>query len=354
MCDKMFDDKENSVGGKVMCIYCNEKFNGTFSLVRHFRKCVVKINIEQCQQTKVSTNLPHTISVDKVTDQVESANKLNVEQCQRYNVSTNFTLQPQIVDKIIDQPAALETAVKFRCDICRKNFRSEVKFKNHQNGFHGALKNFECKKCGKNYVKKHNFAGHKCKIEEEIEYCQICDKIFYNSQALKRHQKRKHDGSLMKNTNDVVLQKKASQKNQDLFECDVCEKKFGSPRNLQRHIKFAHKVDKITICGICDKKCYSASSLIRHQDAVHSKIDSKGENLTIIKEGTGKKGSELREFVCAVCRGKFYNLNVLFQHVKAVHVIKNNSNDQTFNCDNCGMNFGKKLRLELHLTAMHA
>ena len=80
--------------------------------------------------------------------------------------------------------------------------------------------------------------------EEKPYECDVCEKIFSQSERLKMH-KRTHTG-------------------EKPYECDICQKKFSDHRNLKAH-KRTHTGEKPHKCVICNKVFLTSSNLKKHK-----------------------------------------------------------------------------------------
>ena len=75
--------------------------------------------------------------------------------------------------------------------------------------------------------------------------CNLCDRIYYKSHALKTHIDSVH----LKKTN---------------YDCKECEKSFYMKRDLDNHIN-SHKGVKSYQCDVCNKSFGHVSNLNRHK-----------------------------------------------------------------------------------------
>ena len=82
------------------------------------------------------------------------------------------------------------------------------------------------------------------------------------------------------------------------FECNLCQKIFGSRKNLKTHIDGVHASVKKFKCHLCDKSFTLASHRRVHIRGVHEKV---------------------RPYKCPVCETSFLLKDGLTQHIRTVH-----------------------------------
>ena len=114
--------------------------------------------------------------------------------------------------------------INFKCNQCDKKFPQNSKLVDHIQVFHLGQK-YSCEYCEKTYTQKHHLNKHykkehgdfihyfedrrKNEIKEETEkksiicdeksrFCGICEHLFRTKQSLKNHNKRHHNGKIVK------------------------------------------------------------------------------------------------------------------------------------------------------------
>ena len=113
----------------------------------------------------------------------------------------------------------------------------------------------------------------------------------------------------------------------NLYECDVCSKKFLQKGNLIRHRKTLHlyplfeiPANKNVKCDLCDK-VLSHTYLNAHKKNIHSINDKE----------------------CTDCGMEFKNQFALYAHNKSVH-----EEQKSFECDICSIHFASNRYLMIH------
>ena len=87
--------------------------------------------------------------------------------------------------------------------------------------------------------------------------CESCEKTFKSRQSLKLHE-RKHDPSYVEVRNE---------------ECEICHKKFRTPRELTSH-SIIHTELKPFKCAACDRSFNNCGSLSRHRSSQHGAYEA--------------------------------------------------------------------------------
>uniref|UniRef100_A0A182YFS6 Uncharacterized protein n=1 Tax=Anopheles stephensi TaxID=30069 RepID=A0A182YFS6_ANOST len=135
---------------------------------------------------------------------------------------------------------------------------------------------------------------------QEVFQCQICMKKFKYSSYLKRH--------------EIIHSSK------DRFTCTLCNKPFNKALDLKAHILLQHEGVKSLICDQCGKQFSSKGSLKDHY-VVHT---------------------EDRPFQCTYCSKQFKNAARLKIH-------EDTHNDTLYVCPHCGLKLNTKRTLNMHM-----
>lgn len=92
---------------------------------------------------------------------------------------------------------------KFRCDECKKKFKTEANYSNHMATYHRigdgepvVAKVFECKECGKSFKQARHLMVHKnSHLPDELKFvneCSFCGKRYSSVFSLRQHIKHVH------------------------------------------------------------------------------------------------------------------------------------------------------------------
>ena len=206
---------------------------------------------------------------------------------------------------------------KYRCKLCKKDFSSKKKLKNHKNTEHdpsastgqpktqksgsnkaptgGKNENFTCIVCLQSYKSEALFKGHDCSKEAKAKEkkanakdvtmklgpgrfkCKFCDFEHRKCSAVVRHA-RMH-------------------RNKKRFVCELCGNAFNAHYTLKEHRAYVHSNDRKYSCGKCGKTFKAKNALIRHEQ-VHS---------------------ETRPHKCQCCGQEYKRLSHLRRHLVTSH-----------------------------------
>lgn len=140
-----------------------------------------------------------------------------------------------------------------RCDICNKGFLCKKKLEEHLE-WHDNVPKYECQICHKrfpvkSYLTLHNKFNHKKELfgTEEIFQCEICGRKFTFEKSFKRHLSCIH-----RIGKDFTVR------------CPVCDKVIANNHNLKKHMK-VHTGEKNYSCHVCGKTFSQKQYVSRHQ-----------------------------------------------------------------------------------------
>lgn len=126
---------------------------------------------------------------------------------------------------------------------------------------------YECKICPwTKYKSKQNLAYHMHKkhgvpmVTKRVP-CKYCDKTYSDSTSLSRHNRKIHLGRPLRISTVV---------------CEYCGKAFTCASNKRRHISLVHCGEKLFDCKMCDRKFGQADALLKHIGS-HEKGTVRGE-----------------------------------------------------------------------------
>ncbi|ENN77282.1 hypothetical protein YQE_06108, partial [Dendroctonus ponderosae] len=235
---------------------------------------------------------------------------------------------------------------KYTCEICKKEFQHYGRCEMHKR-------------------------SHKLKFGCEHENCSVQDE---SREVIVNHQNETgHQGisafELISKINGIVqlpdaidvsenilIGAKRFERNDNVYQCDKCEKSFTCKQNYEVHFKAVHDEKKTFQCEICDKfmcnKCNKSFKhrqlLLRHQ-TVHSddrpfkceqcsrQFKSKTNLTTHEKVHQG-----IKQFVCPICGNMFVHKASLWVHLKWHNGVK------PFKCTVCNKAFSQKGNLVEH------
>lgn len=142
-----------------------------------------------------------------------------------------------------------------KCNVCDKKFEPRI-LERHLRSHTGERPYlcdqcpFRCSQIGN--LNKHRAIVHRKMSDKTRERvlqhkCDKCQKRFYDSAHLKRHELTHFDKTVKH------------------YACPVCKKKFRFDSGLQRHMQLHQEGLKIR-CGICDRRFYDSSGLKNHMN----------------------------------------------------------------------------------------
>ena len=200
---------------------------------------------------------------------------------------------------------------KYKCDYCRKKFKTELFLKKHIKVLHNqGGKNYDCVECGKDFgtapiLRKHIEFVH----EGRSDYnCAQCGKNFRTAHALKTHIECVHEGR------------------RD-YNCTECGKNFGTSQVLKQHIECVHEGRRDYNCAECGKSFSTAQYVKVHIKCVH--------------EGR-------RDYNCTKCSKKFSDSSKLKKHIECLH-----EKGKDHNCTKCSKKFSQSINLKRHIEHFH-
>lgn len=229
--------------------------------------------------------------------------------------------------------------IKFKCDKCLLGFKTEGRFKKHNDSVHvksNVRDEFcavcECyvqDKCINTHLKSH-YLAYKCTrceyyckdrggaakhyysehVYKGAHSCGICRRRFQDQSMLTQHKKLFHEP----------------------VECDVCNKKLRDKQSLKSHMVLHAEGTPMFQCGICFKYYRGRSGLRIHMAGVHQ--TQKPENA-----------------YCAEC-----NIHYRSIHTYKLHLMQSSRHTGLANrlkCDQCGKTFISKQYLSKHIQIIH-
>ncbi|XP_063543609.1 zinc finger protein 208-like isoform X1 [Cydia strobilella] len=224
------------------------------------------------------------------------------------------------------------TSEKFRCHICKREFRFFKNLSIHMNE-HSA--NFVCHYCGKKFLSDHRLHAHVKMHKENDLKCKVCEKQFRSSSARAYHVRKIHSKTAYKcpECDEVFLQYQkrmqhlveAHNLKKPEYKCDICHKNYASSGGLSAHVQYAHLKNREYPCQICGKNFGYKWTLKKHL-VVHS----------------GAKN-----FECKFCSKRFAEPYTLKVHLR-IHL-----NEKPYSCAICKAAFIQKCSLKNHTRVHH-
>ncbi|XP_039762391.1 gastrula zinc finger protein XlCGF26.1-like isoform X2 [Pararge aegeria] len=169
----------------------------------------------------------------------------------------------------------------FPCDVCKKTFYTQYKYKSHVDAVHKMVKKNKCPKCPERF--SDYFDRHKHMVDAHgdppLRYrCNVCDSLFKRRYALSCHMKRRH-----LDVKDI--------------ECGLCSYKCYTGTELKAHM-VKHNGERTYVCVIC-KKSYARKKTLKEHARIHNND---------------------KRFVCVVCGQAFVQNCSLKGHMKSHHI----------------------------------
>ncbi|KAG5881749.1 hypothetical protein JTB14_029077 [Gonioctena quinquepunctata] len=200
-------------------------------------------------------------------------------------------------------------------------------------------------------------------IKEEHVECDICQKMFKTTAALKRHISVNHCSKSETDDDPLTLQlcpccgePSDSAHTIGDFSCEQCGKLFVQISCLQRHSSIEHPKDNEFICIDCKKKFNSKEELIEHMK-VHpfktvkcldcNKEFTRKYHLDRHIGQTGCMGHPRKVYDCRVCKRFFTRKDNLAEHLRA-HAGQSKKK-KTFFCEFCDKEFQGFTLLNIHI-----
>ena len=279
------------------------------------------------------------------------------------------------------------------CELCGMTFSQSYRLNVHMHK-HKGTKPFQCDKCGKGFLHRHDYRRHlqhrhsigNNEAFEKKYPCDKCPKVFNKAFHLKRHFMVKHSG--VRNFPCTLCDKRYAME-EDLrqhmkthtegpFPCCVCGKLVATQRNLQRHMLVhenrpntqvfkctdcnigffnqsdldshnqCHAENNTCKCNFCEATFKQAAELKDHRRTVHSKMTFpiNCERCDKIFPTKYKILCHMRThekpLVCDLCGDRFSNQQVLRKHMVSHTGIK------PYVCEVCGKRFASPYHKRIH------
>ncbi len=187
------------------------------------------------------------------------------------------------------------------------------------------VKTISCDRCDKTYSSKQELIDHVNFTHENVlaYQCDICSTKFGLLTSYHRHMRRSH-----KIENKAKIKKRPPVKKPGL-KCNNCNKSFCSNQNLQDHVNFVHENMTLYQCDVCDAKFGFKMLLDRHTEILHP------------ADGLTKEGETIQ---CDECNKVFFLIQTFEDHFLFIH-----NRVMAHQCTTCSERFGYLNSLQNHL-----
>ena len=240
--------------------------------------------------------------------------------CTEENLQTHYQKE-----HILEENKASENNPKniIMCAFCGENFGRNVhKFRKHLASFHPLNKGqkFDCKDCGKIFSSYEKLSYHRDYQhnyrKRKVLKCDHCTKTYFLNWALKQHI-RSHFPD---------------------YQCDKCDKTFGSKATFTYHQKLVECEEKKRkkrnnnyMCGECNKTFTQKTNLKTHVKTFH-------------------QGSGYVRFKCDQCDQEFKSKGARYNHKQQSHPT---ASTKKYFCKKCSYSTYTKALFKFHLINKH-
>ena len=296
--EKLSDDSRSTSEEKsFICQSCNKEFASQFHLQAHWEALVHHKSTYGC----------------RLCNAIYATNEglLNHVKTKHLDTTTISFACDQRVPKLTSEAHLNEHTPflkkkPYRCNQCNINFATLIGMKMHVSVKHvrgnGKAKPFRCKHCSMTFKYKFSLQGHVESHGLKSPKCHQCDLDFSGEpELMNQHVIDVHNGLQM--------------------ECQTCYKRFDRAHNLRYHMSI-HSRDRVRrfACDLCDKRFFTPRSLDLHA----------------VRHGEKKFG-------CEKCGKRFHRNRSLKLHLLLHAGIKN------FVCHFCGKRFARDAHLSRHI-----
>ncbi|CAL8080183.1 unnamed protein product [Orchesella dallaii] len=297
---------------KILCEYCNLKFP-PLTIEDHMKTHSEKVfpcnNCSYCCLTRdkliehLRKHCSSVINCDVCAVPIKTRQKLlehlHQEHCVIEKVQCNFgNCKKSFLDPYNLWVHKNIHNKQFPCPLCEKTFTGDAQRKIHLR-YHNGERPFACDQCSERFPSKSNLERHMISQHGAPKHkCEYCLKEYADRSQYLAHV-RLHEGGG--------------------FNCEVCNKAFGSERDLRKHL-VVHRTESNFVCEECGKAFRRPESLKKHK-MIH----------------TGDK-----KFKCTYCSKAFVFQKYLVQHLR-IH-----TGERPYVCDYCGKNFNQYGALYTH------
>lgn len=192
-----------------------------------------------------------------------------------------------------------------------------------------------------------------CLNEEKIStfVCEKCKHVFMTGSELLDH----HCIEYKNNAKEITAQVSNGKEN-DGFQCDICDKSFDKNWQLNRHTRVFHLNIKNYTCDYCNRAFKQLYHLQEHITThtgekkfqcdicskTFSRMSSLRKHMKSHEAAPGEK-SKKSPFLCSICGKKFPYSNGAQRHMRT------HFDERRYECNICGNKFSQTTHLRVHL-----
>lgn len=305
---------------KIECPICKLTFNRKHTLKRHIQ--IHEGKRYQCKFCEKSFHNVHRYRWHRKVHHpdlgVDAPGKCVQEELSIQDFENN--LNPSI-------------SIDWLCEYCNEDFELEIRLARHIMKEHNEEKpEHSCNICAGKFSQRHDLLMHMRAHPESYQYkCTFdgCEQGFAFKSSLGVHidKHTRLNKPIERKTQDhftETTKKQVNSNNDEVFSCDICNKKYSTRIGVLKHIQGVHtnKRLKCTIDG-CDKIFKTNVGLFSHIQNTHPDAMK----------------------TCTICNKNFCTEDELAKH-RLCHTIPKSA---WFACNVCGKKFPKKHSLREHL-----
>ncbi|EAT39680.1 AAEL008550-PA [Aedes aegypti] len=321
----------------------------------------------ECKKLPVRTNSKPKL--EEVANPFEEKGDLESE-CKKLPLRTNAKSKPitSREAKRREEDDFIKQHRPYHCEDCPVKFESFAMILRHTIDIHGKayimccnvryrtrallfqhvqlMKNpdaFKCEICGKSYMLHFNYVRHKQEAhlnkDQLIFECDRCPKRFPKKKLLQTHI-AKHE----------TLEKEKA-------KCEICGKCLRTQISLREHIEAVHEKKANFICEICSKPFTKRQLFLNHRithDLTADQLKKQcpickrwQKNTKIWKQHLARHKNE-GAYKCDHCEHVSINLLSLKDHIERQH-----KKIRKFVCDLCGKEYSRAVTLREHVANAH-
>nr|CAD7442629.1 unnamed protein product [Timema bartmani] len=247
----------------------------------------------------------------------------------------------------------------YRCKICEKLFYKRERYLFHQQFHDGARENY-CDICHKEYGSELLLFRHVRQIHANLALsCQNCGEDFDSQYTLENHHCDENNGVYKCEQLPKMDTKEPGHKSpQEMYVCNFCETSFATQRKLSGHMRSQHGQvgsQRCIRCNTCQAIFPDISQTIMHTKvccclAPHFAL-TMDDNVALCQAHfSGSEGGSTRVeevcatklFVCEYCETFFASAEILNTHRKS------HTSSKPFLCQSCPETFSNFTQADVH------